>query len=121
MTICKICGNKTSWLSPDYLTQGISMHYQCREEFLEDPQKYGGLTSKELEEKDRADGLLKKDSSQSEERSINLKNNNTGSVITDIDLPWERVLWVSFQFLVVGLVLAIPLWIFITILFAIAS
>jgi len=45
----------------------------------------------------------------------------TGSVITDIDLPWERVLWVSFQFLVVGLVLAIPVWILVMILFAIAS
>ena len=115
MTICKICGDKTSWFSPDYLTQGISMHYLCRIEFLEDPQKYGGLTSKELEEKDRADGLLNKDSSQYEERK------SKGIVITDINLPWERVLWVSFQFLVVGLVLAIPVWMFITILFAIAS
>ena len=50
MTICKICGKKTDfWNGMDHPTQGMSMHYQCREEFLEDPQKYGGLTPKELE------------------------------------------------------------------------
>ena len=51
----------------------------------------------------------------------NLKDNNTGSVITNIDLPWGRVFWVSFQFLVVGLILAIPVWILFMVLLARAS
>ena len=35
----------------------------------------------------------------------------TGFVLTDIDLPFGRVLWVSIQFFVAGLILAIPIWI----------
>ena len=34
-------------------------------------------------------------------------------VLTDIDLPFGRVFWVTVQFFVAGLVLAIPIWIII--------
>ena len=36
-----------------------------------------------------------------------------GFVLTDIDLPFGRVLWLSFQFFVAGLILAIPIWLII--------
>ena len=36
---------------------------------------------------------------------------NKGMVLTDIDLPFGRVFWVTVQFFGAGLVLAIPLWI----------
>ena len=114
MTICKICGKKTDfWNGMDHPTQGMSMHYQCREEFLEDPQKYGGLTPKELEtetEEEKIERMLKNDSSQSEERSINLKNNNTGSAITRIDLSWGNAFFLVFQFLVVINIIMVPIF-----------
>jgi len=47
-----------------------------------------------------------------------LKENSTGSVITKIDLPWNNVFWVSFQFLLVGFVLAIPVSILFIFLFS---
>ncbi len=92
--ICNICGNEIDTSEDIFRRDGERVHGACAN---------------------------RKDSSQSEEKSTNLKDNNTGSVITDIDLPWGRVFWVSFQFLVVGLVLAIPVWILVMILFAIAS
>ena len=112
MTTCIICGKETSFWNPDHPKQGMSMHFGCREPFLEDPHKYGGLTPKELEEKiekDRADGLLKKDSSQSQERSINFKNNNSTSVITRIDLSWGNAFFLVFQFLVVINIIMVPI------------
>ncbi len=38
-------------------------------------------------------------------------NKKTGFVLTDIDLPFGRVFWVTVQFFVAGLILAIPIWI----------
>ena len=45
-------------------------------------------------------------------------NKKTGFVLTDIDLPFGRVFWVTVQFFGAGLVLAIPIWL---IIFAIVS
>ena len=39
-----------------------------------------------------------------------LMEKNKGMVLTDIDLPFSRVLWVSFQFFLAGLILAILIW-----------
>ena len=105
MDICSVCkvgileGDEAIW------TGSHVVHQRCSENLTEQDFQIEELLPPTQEEIERAE----------------LKENSTGSVITDIDLPWERVFWVSFQFLVVGLVLAIPLWIFITILFAIAS
>lgn len=41
---------------------------------------------------------------------VELMEKNKGTVLTDIDLPFSRVLWVSFQFILAGLILAIPIW-----------
>ena len=53
----------------------------------------------------------RKESSQSEEKIINVEDDNTGSVITDIRLPFERVLSITFQFFIAGLIIATPFWI----------
>tara|TARA_B110000263_G_scaffold230208_1_gene224555 strand:+ start:116 stop:433 length:318 start_codon:yes stop_codon:yes gene_type:complete len=105
MAICSVC--KIEILEgEEALSMGSHVvHQRCSENLTEQDFQIEELLPPTQEEIDRAE----------------LKENSTGSVITDIDLPWERVLWVSFQFLVVGLVLAIPVWILVMILFAITS
>ena len=105
MDICSVCkvgileGDEAIW------TGSLVVHQRCSENLTEQDFQIEELLPPTQEEVERAE----------------LKENSTGSVITDIDLPWERVLWVSFQFLVVGLVLAIPVWILVMILFAVTS
>ena len=105
MAICSVC--KIEILEgEEALSMGSHFfHQRCSENLTEQDFQIEELLPPTQEEIERAE----------------LKENSTGSVITDIDLPWERVLWVSFQFLVVGLVLAIPVWILVMILFAITS
>ena len=45
-----------------------------------------------------------------EKRRAELREKSKGMVLTDIDLPFERVLWVSFQFFIAGLIIALPIW-----------
>jgi hypothetical protein len=82
--ICNICGNEIDTSEDIFRRDGERVHGACAN---------------------------RKDSSQSEEKSTNLKDNNTGSVITDIDLPFGRVFWVTVQFFGAGLLIAIPIWI----------
>ena len=44
-------------------------------------------------------------------RKQELREKSKGMVLTDIDLPFGRVFWVTVQFFVAGLILAIPIWI----------
>ena len=44
-------------------------------------------------------------------RKQELREKSKGIVLTDIDLPFGRVFWVTVQFFGAGLVLAIPIWI----------
>ena len=53
-----------------------------------------------------------------EKRRAELREKSKGMVLTDIDLPFGRVFWVTVQFFVAGIVLAIPIWL---IIFLIAS
>ena len=61
---------------------------------------------------------LKSTSNQQAQGTKNIKDlqreelmeKNKGMVLTDIDLPFSRVLWVSFQFFLAGLILAILIW-----------
>ena len=53
-----------------------------------------------------------------EKRRAELREKSKGMVLTDIDLPFGRVFWVTVQFFVAGLVLAIPIWV---IIFSIVS
>ena len=106
MEICDICNKKIGLMQTSTLMGKTLMHTFCIERYEADPAKYGGKEKKEL---------------TPSEEDQNKERKSRGSVITDIDLPWGRVFWVSFQFLVVGLILAIPVWILVMILFAIAS
>ena len=98
MAICSVC--KIEILEgEEALSMGSHVvHQRCSENLTDDIESFLPPTPEEIE---RAE----------------LKENSAGSVITDIDLPWTRVFWVSFQFLVVGLVLVIPVWIFFMIIF----
>ena len=51
-----------------------------------------------------------------EKRRAELREKSKGMVLTDIDLPFGRVFWVTVQFFVAGLVLAIPIWLIIFLL-----
>ena len=53
-----------------------------------------------------------------EKERLEFRRESKGMVLTDIDLPFGRVLWVTVQFFGAGLVLAIPIWL---IIFAIVS
>ena len=54
-------------------------------------------------------------------RKQELREKSKGMILTDIDLPFSRVLWVSFQFILAGLILAIPIWFIVLIVLLIAS
>ena len=43
-------------------------------------------------------------------------NRKTRFVLTDIDLPFGRVLWLSFQFFVAGIIIALPIWLIVFIM-----
>ena len=106
---CAVCSKEISSEEVEHSYKGIIMHFTCLPEFQKTPEKYGGkarkyLTSSELLELEQSDeGKLKK--------RAELKEKSKGMVLTDIDLPFGRVFWVTVQFFVAGLVLAIPLWI----------
>ena len=80
------------------------------------------LTPREQEEIENLDGderrievekLLKQREKrvQEEKRRADMREESKGMVLTNIDLPFGRVFWVTVQFFGAGLVLAIPLWI----------
>ena len=82
------------------------------------------LTPREQEEIENLDGderrievekLLKQREKrvQEEKRRADMREESKGMVLTDIDLPFGRVFWVTVQFFVAGLVLAIPIWLII--------
>tara|TARA_B110000003_G_C16527517_1_gene487597 strand:+ start:264 stop:587 length:324 start_codon:yes stop_codon:yes gene_type:complete len=104
--VCIVC-NEEITDGEEHRSGEAWMHYACTPEFLNNPEKYddkgfGEPTPEEL-------------------KKAELIENRTGSVITKINLPWNNVFWVSFQFLVVGLILAIPVWILFMVLLATAS
>ena len=72
------------------------MHHDCLATFEADPKKYGGKAKKEL---------------TPSEEDQNKEEQSKGMVLTDIDLPFGRVFWVTVQFFVAGLIIAIPIWI----------
>ena len=53
---------------------------------------------------------------EEEKRRLEFRLKSKGMVLTDIDLPFGRVFWVTVQFFVAGLVLAIPIWLIIFLL-----
>ena len=101
--ICQVCNKKIGFLDSDIEIGKINLHHDCLATFAADPEKYGGKAKKEL---------------TPSEEDQNKEERSKGMVLTDIDLPFGRVFWVTVQFFVAGLVLAIPIWL---IIFAIVS
>ena len=48
---------------------------------------------------------------EEEKRRLEFRQKSKGMVLTDIDLPFGRVFWVTIQFFLAGLIIAIPFWI----------
>ena len=96
--ICVVCNKKFGFMDAGKKIGKIHVHRHCAETLKEDPEKYGGKAKK---------GLSPSKEDQNKEERIK------GMVLTDIDLPFGRVFWVTVQFFVAGLVLAIPIWIII--------
>ena len=48
---------------------------------------------------------------EEEKRRLEFRQKSKGMVLTDIDLPFGKVLWVTIQFFLAGLIIAIPFWI----------
>ena len=94
--ICQICNKKIGLMDNEYQTQGLIMHHHCLLTFEADPEKYRGKAKKELTPREEVQ---------------NKEEQSKGMVLTDIDLPFGRVFWVTVQFFVAGLILAIPFWI----------
>ena len=98
--ICQICKKKIAFWDVDYKTQGMSMHFDCKKEFLEDPKKYGGQTQREVE-----------DNSGKQKVRVETEEESKGIILTDINLPFATVVWVTVQFFIAGLLIAFPFWV----------
>ena len=48
---------------------------------------------------------------EEEKRRLEFRQKSKGMVLTDIDLPFGKVLLVTIQFFLAGLIIAIPFWI----------
>ena len=55
---CEICKKKIAFWDIDYKTQGMSMHYQCREEFLREPEDDAGKQKKRAEPKEEKQAMV---------------------------------------------------------------
>ena len=91
MTICSVCKVEILNEEDEIWTGERLIHKSCKERI--------------------EDEILESQKFGKKEKSINVEDDNTGSVITDIRLPFERVLTITFQFFIAGLIIAIPLWI----------
>ena len=62
---CEICKKKIAFWDVDYKTQGMSMHYQCREEFLREPEDDAEQQKKRAEPKeDKSKGIVTEEDKQ---------------------------------------------------------
>ena len=78
---CEICKNKIAFWDVDYKTQGMSMHYQCREEFLREPEDDAEQQKKRAEPKEeKGKGIVTEDDQQAGPWSIakSISSGDTG-------------------------------------------
>ena len=77
------------------------------------------LTPRELEEleelaiqkdKDPAYDPIEDEWREEEERRQELREKSKGMVLTDIDLPFGRVFWITVQFFLAGIIVVIPIY-----------
>ena len=107
--ICIVCNEEITededvvWNSPFHDSDG-AMHKTCGEE----------LNNESLKKQREINQQIGK-------RKQELREKSKGMVLTDIDLPFGRVFWVTVQFFVAGLILAIPIWFIVLIVLLIAS
>ena len=47
---------------------------------------------------------------EEEKRRLEFRQKSTGMVLTDIDLPFGKVLWVTIQFFLAGIIVVIPIY-----------
>ena len=109
--ICAVCSKEISSEEVEHSYKGIIMHYTCLPEFQKTPENYGGKARKDLS----SSKLLELEQYQydagKQKKRTELKEKSKGMVLIDIDLPFGRVFWVTVQFFVAGLIIAIPFWI----------
>ena len=107
--ICIVCNEEITEDEGDYRYEGAVMHfYLCRPEYFENPENYGGKARKDLSSSE----LLKFEQYKAGKKTrTELKEKSKGMVLTDIDLPFGRVFWVTVQFFGASLLIAIPIWI----------
>ena len=110
--ICVVCNKKFGFMDPGTIIGKIHVHHDCAETLNEDPEKYGGNAKADPE---KYGGKAKKELTPSKEDQ-NKEERIKGMVLIDIDLPFGRVFWVTVQFFVAGLALAIPIWLIIFLL-----
>ena len=90
-TTCEICKKKIAFWDIDYKTQGMSMHYQCREEFLREPEDDAGKQKKRVEPKEeKSRGIVTEDDQQAGPWSI-AKSISSGETKKDPALELEKI------------------------------
>ena len=90
-TSCEICKKKIAFWDIDYKTKGMSMHYQCREEFLREPEDDAGKQKKRVEPKEeKSRGIVTEDDQQAGPWSI-AKSISSGETKKDPALELEKI------------------------------
>ena len=90
-TTCEICKKKIAFWDIDYKTQGMSMHYQCREEFLREPEDDAGKQKKRVEPKEeKSRGIVTEDDQQAGPWSI-AKSISSGETKKDPAPELEKI------------------------------
>ncbi len=90
-TTCEICKKKIAFWDIDYKTQGMSMHYQCREEFLREPEDDAGKQKKRVEPKEeKSRGIVTEDDQQAGPWSI-AKSISSGETKKDPVAESEKI------------------------------
>ena len=90
-TTCEICKKKIAFWDVDYKTQGMSMRYQCREEFLREPEDDAGKQKKRVEPKEeKSRGIVTEDDQQAGPWSI-AKSISSGETKKDPALELEKI------------------------------
>ena len=88
---CEICKKKIAFWDIDYKTQGMSMHYQCREEFLREPEDDAGKQKKRVEPKEeKSRGIVTEDDQQAGPWSI-AKSISSGETKKDPAPELEKI------------------------------
>ena len=116
--ICPICEEKIRFMDAEYLTQGLVIHTKCRQTFVNNPEKYGAVPEKLTSAEKRYLTKQPQDKTPSKEDIPVKTDNNKEVILADIDIPFGSILWVSFQFFIAGIIIAVPIWLFFLLLVA---